>query len=321
MSSSRFKFDSAVKAIAAGFDPQAVQYHPAFPDLISQPDLLISPRPGTMIALFSYFPERSSALRPGLEAVEDVFEIKLAAGESTVAVACVLDGFVGDPNRPSPPKVYSVIQALFDSFIEWPKTQPDSLAEEFVPVLRNLRAKTDNERLWKRERLIVKEELRRFTQAKYAKLIDGSQRASLRSGQRLEQETAFKLQLLFPGELVERYSPDVVGSIAGFGPRRGLVRFDFGLGQRGVPVEVIRLEGSTLRHRIRNLMAKSRLLRYGDPDTDNDPLRIIRPLLIVDGNIAGPSHDPARYARALVSVGWEIVHISELERISALLDV
>ena len=60
-------------------------------------------------------------------------------------------------------------------------------------------------------------------------------------------------------------------------------------------------------------MTKARFTSY-EPVTyePNEPFRLfprqepLRRVLLVDGNLAGPKHDPYRYIRALVSVGWEI---------------
>ncbi len=34
----------------------------------------------------------------------------------------------------------------------------------------------------------------------------------------------------------------------------------------------------------------------------------VTPVLMIAGNISGPAHDPYRYVKALVSVGWELEH-------------
>jgi hypothetical protein len=44
----------------------------------------------------------------------------------------------------------------------------------------------------------------------------------------------------------------------------------------------------------------------------------VRPLLVVEGNLAGPDHDPYRYVRSLVSVGWELMSadaVNEIQRV------
>jgi hypothetical protein len=35
---------------------------------------------------------------------------------------------------------------------------------------------------------------------------------------------------------------------------------------------------------------------------------IPEPILFVDGSLSGPEHDPFRYVRALVSVGWRLTN-------------
>jgi hypothetical protein len=75
-----------------------------------------------------------------------------------------------------------------------------------------------------------------------------------------------------------------------------------------VPIQVVRVRGHASRDVLRYLMTKARLMRYRGEGGRLERLRNrVRPLLVVEGNLAGPDHDPFRYVRSLVSVGWEVV--------------
>jgi len=83
---------------------------------------------------------------------------------------------------------------------------------------------------------------------------------------------------------------------------------------------VIRAGRYGSREKLRYLMVKARMLRYR---VDDGRLRSraadFRPILIVDGNLSGPDHDPYRYVRALLSVGWEIFATDQIDLLAEML--
>jgi hypothetical protein len=74
-------------------------------------------------------------------------------------------------------------------------------------------------------------------------------------------------------------------------------------------IDFVALDRYGSREKIRYLMTKARLVSYaldgGELIYRGDP---VKPVLMIDGNISGPAHDPYRYVKALVSVGWELEH-------------
>src|SRR5689334_13250173 len=72
--------------------PHLVQKNPYFPDLLNQPDFLVVPQLGRLVSVSVYFPQERMSWRSVLAAVEDLFELKLVTGESTVVV-----GFLARP--------------------------------------------------------------------------------------------------------------------------------------------------------------------------------------------------------------------------------
>jgi hypothetical protein len=67
-------------------------------------------------------------------------------------------------------------------------------------------------------------------------------------------------------------------------------------------------------------MVKGRLLRYEIVDDRLRPhQRRLRLILVIDGNIAGPQHDPFRYVRSLLSVGWELIRADRVDLVPALI--
>jgi hypothetical protein len=97
-------------------------------------------------------------------------------------------------------------------------------------------------------------------------------------------------------------------------PERNVFRFDFGLRTpqiegRTKVVDLTVLDRYGSREKIRYLMSKARFVSYEFADA-----RLIyreeaiTPVLMIAGNVAGPAHDPYRYVKALVSVGWQLEH-------------
>jgi hypothetical protein len=100
--SKQFHHETWADHLAAKFPPDAVLQSPFFPELLNQPDLVIVPEAGQMIALFAYFPKRTGQRRPTYQAIEDIFEAKLGIGEKTTVWGVILDGFSTGPTaRPS----------------------------------------------------------------------------------------------------------------------------------------------------------------------------------------------------------------------------
>jgi hypothetical protein len=286
------------------------QSNPFLPDVLNQPNFLIVPEFGRLVAVYVFAPKGSLSWRNTLGMVEDLFEIKQATGNSTVAVAIFIPP---EQVRESDTVFLNLLHNLFDGFL----TVLDGeafLTRTIREVARMVKAAEPREslfQLWSSERRRVTHNLDRFSEERYARFVD-TRRSSRSSKSRLLTKLKFEITDGADFSIIEQYevrSPKE--ALAGL-PERNKFLFDFGIeflpvvGIRPVDVAVLGRYGS--RSKLRYLMTKARLTSYA-PWQGQLVLRIepIRPVLMVSGNLAGPEHDPYRYVRALVSVGWELV--------------
>jgi hypothetical protein len=309
----RPSIQESVDAIAASFPTANVQKRPSFPDMLRQPNLLIVPNPGRLIAVFAYLVE-PSIRQVSYEAIEDVFEAKLVIGESTVVAGLM----VGEPRISwRQEALLAVLHDLCDVFGKFEGWAPQAITQDFVPMLINGTPNKDRSPLWTAERKFVSTQLRRFRESKYLAVCD-AERSQEFVGDMGEKRMLAILQRLF-ADNARTDVDDARGeySLARTVTSRKIARFDFLIGN--IPTEFFSSRREAVPQRVRRLMAKARLLRYRDPSQGVDLLPLARLLLIVDGNIAGPSRDRFRYARALVSAGWEIIHTSQLDSLPQLI--
>jgi hypothetical protein len=302
---------SAIEAVASAFPPGAVEKDPSFPDLLHQPDLLIVPRPGRLIAVYAYLLD-SSGGHATYEAIEDVFEAKLVVGESTVVAGLLVGELVQYGKREF---LYSVLKGICDVFGQFEGFQ--QITQDFVPLLRNSAPNDNRAPLWTSERTFVSMQLKRFNEEKYRVVSDASNNPLFR-GLDGERRVLNMLRHVFAGEIGTKIeiepSPN---SLAVTLPSRSITRFDFLI--NGTPIEFVSFEQRWVAQRVRRLMAVARLLRYQDPARSMQSLPFRTVFLIVDGNVAGPARDRYRYVRALVSAGWEVVHLSQLDLLPQLI--
>jgi hypothetical protein len=297
-----------------GFPAAAVQKRPAFPDLFHQPDLVIVPDSGRLIAVFAYLID-SSNRRLSYEAVEDVFEAKLVIGASTVVACLMLNGV--EIQRGKRELLYSALNLMYDVFGRFDARAPQQITQDFLPMLRNGVPNTNSAPIWAAERKIVSIQLKRFSEEEYEIVCDPERTPAFR-GPAAQVHILDLLRDLFAGDAEINAVVGPPYSLAETLPGRNITRFDFAIGR--TPVEFVTFELRSVMRRVHRLMAKARLLRYPHLPERFEPLRFVNPLLIVNGNIAGPLWDRFRYARALVSAGWEIVHVSRLESVPKLID-
>jgi hypothetical protein len=86
------------------------------------------------------------------------------------------------------------------------------------------------------------------------------------------------------------------------------LQFDFRIpGEPSALIEVLQSKRLPSREKLRYLMARARLVRYEVNDQGIERLyQTPRLYLFLNGNLAGPDHDPFRYVRALLSVGLDV---------------
>lgn len=309
-----------VSRLTKNLERDSFQTRPYFPDLLRQPDLLTIPTPGRLIAVFIY--NFSVSWNSVLSSVEDLFETKIHVGEQTSVVAYLVQQGEG---RRLYQDALDLVRNSFDSFqlVDSLSNElgPDlgTIAEEVVPKARI----AEFIGLEKRQAHI---RLRRFSESRYRPLVEEAHRTDSSSG-RTEKAIARRLserlgEILGAHNLVTEPAFENVKGYVGDLGRQYTFRFDFGISDRpDIAIETFLAGRHGLRERLRSLMTKARLLGYEIVDNQLWPRRqSFRPILVVEGNIAGPSHDPYRYVRALVSVGWEIVRADKLEGLPALID-
>jgi hypothetical protein len=291
---------------------QILQRRPYLPDLLKQPEFLLVPKFGQLIAVYVMTQMQALTWRTTLAAVEDLFELKQACGESTVAIAVLKSS---NPRGERESILLPFLNSLFDGFVA-----VDSLASEEVvfrlrQTISETRPRDQLFPLWRSERIRVSENLSRFSEERYASFVDQS-KIAIRAKAAVLREVKAALGASPALRMTERFrvrSPKE--ALAGLAERN---RFVFDIGVESSPEEEITpLDVAVLgrygsRGKLRYLMTKARLASYAPWDGGLELRQYPRrPVLVVSGNIAGPSHDPFRYVRALVSVGWELVHATE----------
>lgn len=267
------------------------------------------PEIGKLIAIFAY---RYRVSWPSvLASLEDLVETKLHVGEHTVVAAFLV------PKRDGPYRdAIQLLENTFDSF-RIIDLEADATDNRLARPLERSAPKAILRDFLAHEREQIRRCLVRFNEAQYKALVQ-KEHASEYQGPKFEESISRRLrEVLRVPELVrEPLIQNVKGYLADLHHRYSF-EFDFGIpGHPDRAIEIIRSGRYGSRERIRYLMTKGRLLRYQLVDNQLRPRqRDFRPILIVDGNIAGPDHDPYRYVRALVSVGWEILRTDQLEEL------
>jgi hypothetical protein len=286
---------------------QVFQSNPFLPDLLNQPEFLIVPEFGRLVAVYVFAPRRRLSWRNTLAMVEDLFEIKQATGESTIAVAVLIPS---EPTQERDAVFLNLLHNLFDGFLV--------LDEALAPAINELRQIVMGGQprealfhLWRSERKRIVRNLAEFAEERYASFVD-TRRTSHSNKSRILRN--LKSEIVEEPDLavIERYQVRSPKEALANLPERNRFVFDFGVEflptERTRPVDVAVLGRYGSRGKLRYLMTKARLTSYapwqGRLMLRDEPFR---PVLMVSGNLAGPEHDPYRYVRALVSVGWELV--------------
>jgi len=276
---------------------------------------LISPVSGKLIAVYLY--GRHLTWRSALAALEDVFEAKLYIGRSTITVAYDLSEIHGEVAEDDTRRL---LQNTFDIFVHLDFWKSDIAEGQFWAAVHESAPRQNLFQLWDMEKQFVQNALRRFSKERYRNLIDKGRQPVLPKDA-LVRQVASSIEG-FAGVLPD--PEPLVDSVKGYlGSLSGRYKLGFDLMTREpiqVPIEIVRLGRYGSREAVRYLMTKARLMRYsGEAGLLEQRWQNARPLLIVEGNLAGPDHDPFRYVRALVSVGWEVMSADAIHEIRRVL--
>jgi hypothetical protein len=305
----------AIDTLVSGLPYSAYQKNPFFPDLLKQPDILMIPRRGKMVVTFMYASPQHIGWHSALAWVEDLIEVKLNVGDYVITTALV---FAESDEVTMKPDVRQLLSSTFEEFLLPHEWKPPFFDHVLYQRLVTLEPKHTLDNFLHEERYQASKALDRFGPERYARLVDRN-REPEHHPRELAAVVRARLSLPSGEQLEERpLVPNIKGYLGKLG-RRYSFEFDLGIGAN-VAIEVIRAERYGSREKIRYLMAKARMLRY---EVDGDRLYSrgggFRPVLIVDGNLSGPDHDPYRYVRALLSVGWELFSIDQLALLAEML--
>lgn len=285
--------------------PGSFQQNPFFPDLLNQPDLLVAPAPGKIVAVFLYGYSYSLGWQSALAALEDLFEVKLNIGRTTTAIAIDLSESNQDFEQDD---MRRLLRNTFETFIHADFWKSEISGNRFWSTVQESIPRQDLFHLWDMEREFVQDSLRRFSKERYLEIVDKRRPPRLSKGATVSRVASAIEEAT--GTAPER-EPLVDSVKASLGSLYGRYKLGFDLMSREpteVPIQVIRVGRHPSRDTVRYLMTKARLMRYrGEGDRLERLWNRARPLLVVEGNLAGPDHDPFRYVRSLVSAGWEVM--------------
>ena len=287
-----------------------IQKNPFFPELLNQPQFLIVPEIGKLIAVFVYTPRESLTWRTALPMVEDLFEVKLATGLSTIVAAFLIPT---NGVKRHDPVYFELLRGLFDVFAVNDEAGGAGFQRWMLDALSHAEPRTRLFRLWALERERVDANSAKFSEQKYVEFINQKARPRITRAALMDEMR----QAVVNEPALEAVSDFPVSSpkdaLAGL-TQRHFFNFDIGFRprhpeERSRVIDFAALDRYGSRERLRYLMTKARLVSYafdgGELVYHGVP---VRPVLMIEGNIAGPEHDPYRYVKALVSVGWELEH-------------
>lgn len=320
MAGKRTREQNILSYVSRTLEPNSFQRNPYLPNLINQPDLLVVPSPGRLIALYIYDFSDGITWRLALGAVEDVFELKTAIGTDARAVALMVTAV--DQEATSTTRREDMLRLIANTFDFAEQIRGDELSDQFpIGPWISVRPRTNLIDLWNAEAQYQAEALRRnYRESELQSLIDVDRRPSGRAKQSIREDFHEHIRVL--NRPVER---DVLvpNAKAGLAQLSRNYSFEFDLRVETHPpmlVDFLKSDRFGMRRKLRYYLAKARLIRYWiDRDQVLQRAPDFVPLLVVDGNFAGPDHDPFRYLRMLVSVGWRLARPDEYERIARLI--
>lgn len=313
-------------------------FHPEIPEVISNPSFLVVPKLGALLALYvCELPEPSKFWMFALEIIEDLFEVKTAAGENTTVALIMIE------KHPIHTSLYNfkLFERLFDKTV---RLDPSDQILEFEvrKFIDNLfekpQPKLDHIHLWETEAKARTTNFENISKANFvsemiAELNTGTPLLPAK-GQTREQlrektvslENTSNKYTLFRGPRVNNIKELILSSATSF-----YFTFDFGLVpdsnyvepghfisrsdlgdwiERGSAfVNIMRGSNKSYPHLnfLRRMATYARFISYqaNSPEGDlelRDPLPKL--YMILEGSLIGPNFDPTRYLRLLTSTGW-----------------
>lgn len=312
--------------------------HPEIPEVISNPSFLIVPKLGSLIALYVYeLPEPSKFWMFTLEVIEDLFEVKTAAGENTTVAIILIEKTPININLYN----FKLLERLFDKMVRINSTNErlEFRIRHFVDdLLAEHQAKKEHLHLWETE---VKARSFNFENATKADFVSVMLN-ELESGSPLRNSDGLSRKQLRTktGSLEfgsNRYTlirePKVnnIKELFLSGSTPFYFTFDFGLipGQnfleQSYHIDRFDLQGWIEKGSafinvmppankvypylkfLRRMATYARFISYqaygpeGGLELRDPPPKLY---MILEGSLIGPDFDPTRYLRMLTSSGW-----------------
>jgi hypothetical protein len=303
--------EGLVSRFVSTLRPQEYQWRPYFPDLLNQPRLLIVREPGKLIAVYTYILRRRMTWQLALAALEDLFEVKISLGEKTIVVGIALGTSTRDDETGD---MFGLLHNTFDTFLEANDSSSGELEQRLPKTIIDSTVKAELSPLWNAEREYIQASLKQFNERRFRDLVNREHKSTFERGALVPFADSALREFGFEELEIE---PLVVSVKTALGNLKGMhrLRFDFRIpGEPATLIEVIQSGRYQSREKLRYLMTKARLTRYIVGVREIERLyQTPRLILFLDGNLAGPDHDPFRYIRALLSVGWTIIRVDQLD--------
>jgi len=295
-----------------GLDLRSYQQNPFLPDLLHQPDFLLVPELGRLIVVYVLSSHSIATWRETLAAVEDLFEVKQQCGEATVVYGIWMED--ARPSGRENEQRFELLAGLFDQIDVLSASEPVRGLHAQIRDRLQLRARTELLDLWRQERERTTANLQRFREKWFKQFVTEEPPKRIGQSQLLRgiEQSFERTGIVFERNFRVRTAKEHLAGL----PERNSFRFPIAaraaLGHELAPIETLSFDRADARTKLRYLMTKGRLLHYvyvGDRVLYQGGRR--RPILHIDGNLAGPEHDPYRYVRSLVSVGWHLTNSIE----------
>ena len=312
MRESRRALKRDVETAVTGERHVLLQRNPFFPDLLNQPDFVSVPQLGRFVAIYLYAPTQPLNWRSVLNAIEDLFELKTSVQQSAVAIA-VQDFSLGI--REASTNAVELLEQMFDLVLPVDEDlDHERLRQGLRHAIRNVPPKEKFFKLWSTEKQRMSDHLARFSEERYRELVEQRHQPKRKREELISgiATIADELGLQAHREVLVSTPKEAIGGLL----ERSRFSFDLGFWDRReqkVLIDAVSFGRHGPRPFLRYLMTKARFTSYEPVSYESgEAFRLVprheplRRVLLVDGNMAGPKHDPYRYVRALVSVGWEI---------------
>jgi hypothetical protein len=157
----RKRKDNILQRLIDQLPAGSFQKNPYFSNLLNQPDLLVTPVHGKLIAVFLYV--QGLTWHSSLGALEDLFEVKMYLGPNTIAAAYDLSE---NPetirSRYEHADMTRLLENTFDVFLRLDFWKSNIAGQNFLSTIQNAVPRQDLFHLWEMEKEFIQANLRRF---------------------------------------------------------------------------------------------------------------------------------------------------------------